>query len=157
MKHFTFIFIVALCSLTISPNQLLAQRGHGGHGGHGGGHHPHVKAKIVGKQHPNGRVVVVKSRYRPAKLVVFHPVWGPKRAFNRRWVFFPKHNFYWDNWRQMYVYRNGTVWVVNATPPPTVVNINIDNEKHYELKETDDDVDDVYQTNNVHQTEYKSE
>jgi hypothetical protein len=38
-----------------------------------------------------------------------------------------------------------------------VVNINIDNEKHYELKEIEDDVDDVYQTNETHQTEYKAE
>jgi len=143
-----FILIV-LAVLAANPNQLLAQRGRGGN-------HPHVKGKAVRKQHPHHRVIV-RSRYRPAKIVVFHPHWAPKRAYNRRWVFFPRYNFYWDNWRQMYVYRNGTVWIVNAPPPPTVVNINIDNEKQYELKEIEDDVDDVYQTNETHQTEYKTE
>jgi hypothetical protein len=46
-----------------------------------------VKGKAVRKQHPHHRVIV-RSRYRPAKIVVFHPHWAPKRAYNRRWVFF---------------------------------------------------------------------
>jgi hypothetical protein len=143
-----FILIV-FGVLIVNSNNIFAQRGRGGN-------HPHVKGKVVRKQHSQHRVIV-KSRYRPAKVVVFHPYWAPKRAYNRRWVFFPRYNFYWDNWRQMYVYRKGTVWIVNATPPPTVVNINIDTEKQYELKEIEDDVDDVYQTNEIHQAEYKAE
>jgi hypothetical protein len=35
--------------------------------------------------------------------------------------------------------------------------VTIENEKHYELKETDDDIDDVYSTNDNHQKEYKPE
>jgi hypothetical protein len=57
----------------------------------------------------------------------------------------------------MYVYRSGNVWIYKLTPPPIVINVNIESEKHYELKETEDDVDDVYNTNDSHQTEYKPE
>ena len=103
----------------------------------------------------NNKVVVVKSRYRPVKIGYYHPYWQPKYNYNRRWIYFPRYNFYWDNWRQVYVYQNKTIWVINTTPPPTVVNITIENEKHYELKENEDDTDDVYSTNETHKTEYK--
>ena len=138
------IFTVIAVAL-LGTVKMFAQKGGHGHGGHGG-------------HHQGGKVMVVKaSRWRPAKIVVWHPGWGPKRAFARRWVFFPRYNFYWDNWRNMYVYRNGTVWVNNSTPPPTVVNVNIDNEKHYELKENEDDVDEVYSNNDSHSKDYKPE
>lgn len=150
LKLKIIIYLGILLSIT---NQSFAQKGKGGH--HSKGGHPHGKTKVVvtNRRHPNTRVI--KSHYRPKSLVVFHPVWGPNRNFNRRWVYFPRHNFYWDNWRQMYVYRSGNVWIYKSSPPPVVVNITIDNEKHYELKETEDDIDDVYNTNDAHQTEYK--
>ena len=54
------------------------------------------------------------------------------------------------------VYRSERVWITNTAPPPTIVNIS--NEKQYELKkEHDDNVDDVFTTNEVHKTEYKPE
>ena len=138
------VFTLIAVALIGSVN-LFAQKGGHGHGGHGGIRH-------------GGKVAVIKgSRFRPAKIVVWHPGWGPKRAFNRRWIFFPRYNFYWDNWRNVYVYRNGTVWVNNSTPPPTVVNVNIDNEKHYELKENEDDTDEVYSNNESHSKDYKPE
>lgn len=115
-------------------------------------------AQRHGGRHHGGKVIVVKgSPFRPAKIVVWHPGWGPRHSFVRRWVFFPRYNFYWDNWRNMYVYRNGTVWVTNTNPPPTTVNVNIINEKHYELKENEDDVDDVYNNNESHTKDYKPE
>ncbi|MGZ4038517.1 MAG: hypothetical protein ACXVPQ_11860, partial [Bacteroidia bacterium] len=95
------------------------------------------------------------SPYRPARLVVYHPFWGPSYAFKRRWVFFPRYNIYWDNWRNQYVFLNNNIWVSQPQPPPVIVNVNLNNEKHYELKEKDDDVDDIYQSNNTHQSEYK--
>jgi hypothetical protein len=65
--------------------------------------------------------------------------------------------FYWDNWRQGYYYRNGAVWIFNTTPPPVIINVNLDKEPNYELKEGDDDVDDVYQINDNHLKEFKSD
>lgn len=118
--------------------------------------HPHPHPHPHGKAHHN-KVVVKKSIYRPAKVVVYHPYWGPKRHIYRRWVYFPKYNLYWDNWRNHYVFWNGSVWFSQATPPPVIVNINLDKEKHYELKEDEDDIDDVYKTNDTHKSEYKPE
>ncbi len=143
----TVLIIVSLL-LFGTLNSFSQKKGHGHHGGKGKGN---------GHHHHPGKKVIKKSIYRPGKIVVYHPHWGPKRAYNRRWVYFPKHNFYWDNWRNHYVFWNGTVWLTNPAPPPAVVNITIENEKHYELKDDNDDVDDVYQSNNDHKTEYKPE
>jgi hypothetical protein len=144
--------------LVCSSLNSLAQYG-GGHGDRGGGkggnHRNRGGVVIQNNRHPNK--VIVRSVYRPNRIIVYHPYWGMKRNFNRRWVYFPRYNFYWDNWRNCYVYRNGNVWITNTVPPPVIVNINIDNEKHYELKEHDDDEDDVYKSNDTHQTEYKPE
>jgi hypothetical protein len=52
---------------------------------------------------------------------------------------------------------NGPVWVFNATPPPVIVNVNLDKEPNYELKENEDDIDDVYRTNSDHQKEFKED
>jgi hypothetical protein len=120
-------------------------------GGHRGGH-PH-------RHHagPHKVAVVKRSPFRPAKVIVYRPVWGPKHYIHRRWVYFPKYNIYWDNWRNHYVFWNGSIWFSQPSPPPVIVNVNLEKEKHYELKEEDDDTDDVYQSNGNHKTEYKPE
>lgn len=119
----------------------------------GGHHHHHGHPRA----HRHAKVVIKRSAFRPAKVIVYHPYWGPKRAIHRRWVFFPKYNLYWDNWRNHYYFYNGSVWISQPTPPPVIVNVNLDNEKQYELKEDEDDVDDVYKGNDTHKTEYKPE
>lgn len=150
MKSSIIKVITALLFLSLTT---LAQKGGkgGGKRGHGHGHHgKHV--------HGGPKVVVVKrSPYRPKKMIVYHPVWGPKFAIHRRWVFFPKYNMYWDNWRGCYFYWGTGMWISTPTPPPVVININLANEKHYELKENDDDADDVYKGNDNHKGEYKPE
>lgn len=139
--------IFSICMILITTS-LFSQRGHGhGHGNRG--------TKVVVKNHPRGNRVIVRSAYRPAKIVVYHPHWRPNYGYHRRWVYFPRHNFYWDNWRQGYCYMNGPVWVFNASPPPIVVNVNLADEKNYELKEEQDDVDDVYK--NPNPTELKTD
>lgn len=158
MKNLTNIFILTL-GLVLSLTSIgFAQKGNHGGKGHGNGNRNgnghHEKNQQIKINHHNQNVVK-RSIYRPKTIVVYHPNWAPRRNYNRRWVYFPHYNFYWDNWRQVYVYRNATVWVSNPTPPPVIVNINIENEKHYELKESDDDTDDVYKTNDEHTTEYK--
>jgi len=50
----------------------------------------------------------------------------------------------------MYVYQNNNYWSVNTNPPPTIININIENEKHYELNPEDDDQDTIYKSNRQH-------
>ncbi|MBA3682537.1 MAG: hypothetical protein H0W73_15435 [Bacteroidetes bacterium] len=137
----TFKYILPLVIFLFISSDFFAQKGKGH------GHH---------KGHRHGKVVVVKrSSYRPAKVVVYHPHWRPKYAYNRRWVYFPRHNFYWDNWRNHYVYYNGGAWISQPTAPPIIVNVNLENEKNVELKEDDDDVDDVYQYNTKHKGEIK--
>ena len=153
-KNFALMVIGLLLSSLNSFAQYGGRGGHGGYGGGQGGYHRNRGGVVIQNNRYNNRVVV-RSIYRPERIVVFHPYWGMKRNFYRRWVYFPRYNFYWDNWRNCYVYRNGNLWITNTVPPPTIVNININNEKHYELKEHDDDVDDVYKTNDSHQTEYK--
>lgn len=155
MKNLTKTVLFLLSFLLFGTLNGFSQKGgKGGKSGKGGHHHG---GKVAHHPHGHGKVVVKKSIYRPAKVVVYHPHWCPKRAYNRRWVYFPRHNFYWDNWRNHYVFWNGTVWINNPSPPPAVVNINIENEKHYELKDNEDDEDDVYKTNDSHKTEYKPE
>jgi hypothetical protein len=139
--------VPVMISLFLMGTASFAQKGKGH--GHGHGHkHPHAHKKVV---------VVKRSPFRPAKVVVYRPVWGPKHTIHRRWVFFPKYNLYWDNWRNHYVFWNGAVWINQPTPPPVVVNINLENEKHVTLKEDEDDVDDVYKVNEDHKKEYKPE
>ncbi len=129
--------------------------------GRGGGRGYHRGGARVGVRNNNGwrrnNEFIVRSPYRPGRIGVYYPVWRPAYAYHRRWVYFPRYNFYWDNWRQGYYYRSGPVWMFNTSPPPAVININIQNEKNYELKEKDDDVDDVYKTNNTHKTEFAAD
>lgn len=150
-------FLIAIL-LLFSVTSMYAQRVHGGgkvhpRVGHGA---PHTKV-VVKAPHRAKNVVVVKSKYRPHNVVVFHPYWAPAVVCHRRWVFFPRYNFYWDNWRNVYFFWNGTIWVSQLKPPAVVVNINMEKEKHYELKENEDDLDDIYQSNESHKTEYKPE
>jgi len=148
MKTFKKTFLLAFALLLLGSLNSFAQKA-----AKRGGGHPHKHQVRGGK-----KVVVVKrSPYRPRKVVVYHPVWGPKHAIHRRWVFFPKYNLYWDNWRNHYVFWNGGVWITQASPPPVVVNVNLENEKHYTLKEDDDDTDDVYKGNDSHKQDYKTE
>jgi len=153
MKAIILFLILSSISLSVS-----AQRG--GHKGGGGHPNKHGKVVVVQKQHPQKHMrehVVVRSKFRPAKVVVYHPYWGPRHSFNRRWVYFPGYNFYWDNWRQVYFFWDGGAWILYKKAPAVIVNVNLDKEKHVELKENEDDIDDVYRTNDSHKTEYKSE
>ena len=147
MKTIKIIFLLAI-TFAISTVSY-GQGRHGGGGNHKGGHHN------GGRNHHNGKVVVRRSHYHPHHVVVYHPGWRKNYSYNRRWIYFPKHNFYWDNWRNHYMFWNGTIWLSQSTPPPVIINVNLATEKHYELKENDDDVDDVYSSNPDHKTEYK--
>ena len=108
-------------------------------------------------RHRGKRVVVVKhSRYRPRRVVAFRPAWHPTWTCQRRWVYFPRYNFYWDNWRNHYMVYSGTVWVSQTAPPPSAANMNLANEKYYELNEADDDNDEIAVANSEHKETYKA-
>jgi hypothetical protein len=134
--------------MILGTTDAFAQKKGGHKGGKGHRHHHHGPHKVA---------VVKRSPFRPAKVVVYRPFWGPKYKIHRRWVYFPKYNIYWDNWRNHYVFWNAGLWVSQPTAPPVIVNVNLENEKHYELKEDDDDTDDVYKGNDTHKSEYKPE
>lgn len=144
MKTLKIFFFLAF--LTLLASESFAQRGRGGRR-FGHPYRPY-RARMV---------VYGPSPFRPKGVLVFHPVWGPKFVYYRRWIYWPGYNFYWDNWRNSYFFWNGAMWVASVQPPPAVINVNIQNVKHYEMKETEDDIDDVYKSNSSHQKEYKQE
>ena len=104
-----------------------------------GQHRPHAHRPAARHHHP-----VHGSHFRPATVVVFHPHWAPHREFHRRWVYFPKQRLYWDNWRELYFFHNGTVWISSPQLPAHLIHLKIEQEKHKELKEAMDDDDEIY-------------
>ncbi len=149
MKRVKLILILAI-TLLLNTNTFSQHKQKGGKRTNNHGIKVH---------HHKNRVIVVKQRsnYRPNKIVVYHPYWHPNYSYNRRWVYFPRYNFYWDNWRNHYVYYDGGIWVSQPTAPAIIINVNLDKEKNYELKESEEDDDDVFKTNDKHKTEYKPE
>ncbi len=152
MKTIKIVFLVTIS--LIGTIDSYAQRGRGGN--HQNGNYGHAQRRAIERRARPTRVIV-RSPYRPAKVVVYYPHWRPHYGYHRRWVYFPRYNFYWDNWRQGYYYLNGPTWVFNTTPPPVIVNVNLEKEPNYELKENQDDVDDVYRTNDDHIKEFKTD
>ena len=113
---------------------------------------------VVKEKSPKGKVVVVKQKNHHVKKVkVYHPRWAPRADFHRRWVYFPRHNFYWDNHRNVYVVRTGTVWVVSKRVSKELENVDLSKEKSVELSEETDEQDSIQEKNAVHQNEYKVE
>ena len=108
------------------------------------------------RRHRSKKVVVVKrSKYRPRRVAVFRPAWHPRWTTQRRWVYFPRQNFYWDNWRNHYMIYRGSVWVSQAALPEEASNINLAEEKFYELPEAEDDQDDIALLNGEHKKKFK--
>jgi hypothetical protein len=149
-----FLKLILVISALVISTQLFAQGGHAGHTKNGhrkGGKPQHVgNGRVV-----RNRVVVKRSIYHPSRVVVYHPHWHRNYSYNRRWVYFPRYNFYWDNWRNQYLYWNGNVWYNQTQTPPIIINVNLEKEKHVELKKDEDDVDDIYKTNEKHKNENK--
>lgn len=108
-------------------------------------------------RHHKKVVVVKRSPFRPARVSVYYPRWRPTHAYSRRWIYFPKYNLYWDNWREHYVFWNGKAWLSQAAVPAVIVNVTLENEKSTELKEEEDDEDDIYRANSDHKSSYKPE
>jgi hypothetical protein len=90
------------------------------------------------------------SNYRPYIRLNYRPAWSHHTRYRRRWIYFPKYNFYYDNWRQMYYYQNNTQWYMNVNLPTALININIEKENHFPLHEDEDDIDEIYKYNKHH-------
>jgi hypothetical protein len=113
--------------------------------------------KVVVKENsPKGNVVVVKHKNHVKKVKVYHPRWSHVK-FHRRWVYFPSHNFYWDNHRNVYVIRTGTVWVVSKSLPNELKKVDLSKEKCIELSEDADEQDSIQEKNEEHLKQYKGE
>lgn len=112
---------------------------------------------VTVKSNPHHKTVVVKNKHGKVKKVVYRPHWAPKRAYHHRWVYFPRHNFYWDNVKHVYVYRNGARWLTVATLPAIYAKVNLEKEKSVELTEVNDSTETVYDNNEQHVKELKVE
>ncbi len=102
------------------------------------------------KYNNKARIHYKKSVYRPVKIGNYRPAWAHNHYYNRRWIYFPSHHFYYDNWRNVYFYQTNIGWRYGPVLPATFVIINIENEKHYELPEKEDDIDLIYIHNSIH-------
>lgn len=108
------------------------------------------------ERHPNGKVVVVKSKnhhFRRAR--VYHPHWAPRVSYRHRWVYFPRYNFYWDNFRNVYVFRTGTIWVTSTNAPQEVEKVDLSSVKKVELNENNDSKNAIQNNNDEHKSVYK--
>ncbi len=113
---------------------------------------------VVKERRSRNKIVVVKNKnHRVRKAVVYHPHWAPRVSYSHRWVYFPRHNFYWDNLRNVYVIRTSTVWVTTETTPKEVEKVDLSKEKQIELSEENDLQDSIQDKNSEHQKEYKVE
>jgi len=116
------------------------------------------KEQDVRVRNPNRKVVVIKKRHNLfRRKVVYHPFWGPRVTFTRRWVYFPRYNFYWDNFRNVYVIRTGAVWVTSTNTPQEVENVDLSKEKNIELSKDNDSKDSIQVKNEDHQKVYRVE
>ena len=88
-----------------------------------------------------------RSQYHPYRVQHYRPNWAPTRYYQSRWVYFPRYNFYWDNWRSVYWFRNNSLWYMNVNRPPLIINVNLENERNYELDKGRDDHDSAFQNN----------
>jgi hypothetical protein len=147
MKNFTYkLLLLAICFLLENTNTYAQNRHHKNE--KGSGTYLNQNYKRAGNSIYRGNNN--SSRYRPNIRVIYHPSWSHHTSYRRRWVYFPKYNFYYDNWRQMYYYQNNTQWVINVNLPTTMNSINIENENHFPLNENEDDTDEIYKYNKHH-------
>ena len=152
IKHYlisTFIFL-----LLINMNGFSQGKHGGSHGNKNNRNHGNqVKRNLVIK--PNyykqqNKRYYNRSAYRPHNFHNYRPIWAHHHNYNRRWIYFPQQNFYYDNWRQVYFYRTNNRWQMNAALPSSFVIINLEDERHYELADDEDDMDRIYINNNKH-------
>ena len=140
MKSIRRVAILVVILLSIATLNLIAQN----------------NKVIVKERHPNRKVVVVNKRHGLfRRTVVYHPFWAPRVSYRSRWIYFPRYNFYWDNFQNVYVIRTGVVWVTTITTPKEVEKVDLSKEKSVELSRENDPKDSIQDMNEEHQKVYK--
>lgn len=137
MKTILKSVIILLLFVFATHSESIAQKGGVKKG------HPHHK------NHP--------KKHHRGKVVVYKPMWGPSAGYGRRWVYFPRYNSYFDNRRNMWVHLSGPKWIATSAVPPIMVNVNLSNEKKYELDEDADENENAENSNKDHVEKYKPE
>lgn len=142
-----YLTVAAVLALMASSTVVLAD-GHGrDHDNRGRKHEkkrPHYEEFRHGKHH---------DKYR--EVVYYRPHWHPESRFERRWVYFPRYNVYWDNYRNQYAYSDRGRWVVTRRVPQVVVNVNLAREQYYELDREYDERDNVFSLNIQHRLSFR--
>lgn len=82
-------------------------------------------------------------------VTYYTPKWHPHHRFCHRWVYFPRYNMYWDNYRNVYVYHYRGRWISQRRTPHVIINVNLARERFYEIDRYDD-CDDIYSYNGRH-------
>ncbi len=103
----------------------------------------------------NNRVVVVHERRHGKEARYYRPQWNPRHDFERRWVYFPRYNMYWDNYRGVYVYNTNGRWESYQEPPRAAIRVNLALEKFVELGFEFDSRSDAFSLNVRHRTVYR--
>lgn len=99
----SIVLIVLLFSLSLMSK---AQKNHGKQNKPG-------FAKTHHKQSPDGKnYIVVKSTKRKGP-----PPWAPANGYRHRYIYFPAHHCYYDNYSGIYIYLKNKVWVTSLNIP----------------------------------------
>lgn len=112
-------------------------------------------AQNVSKVEKHPLTVVGKKKVHPIKKKLYHPVWGPRLTYKNRWVYFPRYNFYWDNFHNVYIIKRGKAWVVLKTKPKEIERLDLTKEKSFELSEEYNETSAAQEKNDEHQEKYK--
>lgn len=105
MKNILLIIVVVLI-----PTFAFSQKGHGAN------HGKHNNAGRVNK-------IIVHNHYSTSIKRKGPPSWAPANGYRHRYIYFPEHKCYYDNYNGFYIYRKGTVWVTSYYLPAFIINI----------------------------------
>lgn len=106
MKTIVLISLMLLCI----PHFAIAQKGKG-----------HAKKQVKYKE--NYKHDAVAYHYHKTKRKG-PPDWAPANGYRHRYVFFPEHRCYYDNYNGFYIFKKGSVWVTSYNRPWFILNIS---------------------------------
>lgn len=112
--------IILIISTLLIFNISFAQKGKGNHGGR------HIQHINDGPKHNHNSSRAVVFYNQPVKIKRNGPPsWAPAHGYRHRYIFFPEHNCYYDNYNGIYIYRKGSIWITSYTLPQFIFNIGV--------------------------------